>query len=163
MSLYVIDQICFMLQYLTTVNTEMLPERVLVEISLVLGESIKVLEELPTLITANCIGMGVVCPHHMMFQGGVRSEISPTLLADKFLTRYPLYDLAVQGILLLLEVLGTEVDRPASRVFPDHLLTKRTLVLLQLGVLIVQVFLQSLSRRKSLRAVITRVLCLLIK
>ena len=30
MSLYVIDQICFMLQYFTTVNTEMLPERVLV-------------------------------------------------------------------------------------------------------------------------------------
>ena len=68
-------------------------------------------------------------------------EISTTDRADKLLDLNPLHDLAVQGILLLLEVVGTEVDRPASGIFPDHLLTKRTLVLLQLGVLIVQVLL----------------------
>ena len=37
MSLNVVDQISFVLQYLAAVNTEMLPEGVLVEIPLVLG------------------------------------------------------------------------------------------------------------------------------
>ena len=37
MSLDVIDQICLVLQYFAAVNTEMLPEGVLVEIPLVLG------------------------------------------------------------------------------------------------------------------------------
>ena len=110
-----------------------------------LGESIKVLEELPTLITANSVGMGVVCSHHMVLQRGVRVEISPTDLTDKFLDLYPIYDLAVQGILLLLEMVGTEMDWPTPGKFPDHLLTERTLDLLQLRVLIVQVFLQGLS------------------
>ena len=96
---------------------------------LVLVQSLETLEELSALITPDGVGVGVVGPHHVMLEGGVRGEISPTLLAGKFLYPYPFYDLAIQGILLLLEVLSTEVDSPTPRVFPDSLLTERTLVL----------------------------------
>ena len=89
-------------------------------------------------------------------------EISTTDRADKLLDLNPLHDLAVRGILLLLEVVGTEVNRPAPGIFPDHLLAERTLDLFQFGVLVVQVFLQGLSRGKSLRAVFTMDLPLLI-
>ena len=94
---------------------------------LVLVQSLETLEELPALITPDGVGVGVVGPHHVMLEGGVRGEISPTLLAGKFLYPNPLYDLAIQRILLLPEVLSTEVDCPTPRVFPDPLLTERTL------------------------------------
>ena len=93
------------------------------EKSLVLVQSLETLEELLALITPDGVGVGVVGPHHVMLEGDVRGEISPTLLAGKFLYPYPFYDLAIQRILLLLEVLGTEVDSPAPRVFSDHLRT----------------------------------------
>ena len=97
------------------------------------------------MIAALDVGVGVVRPHHGMLEEGFCREISSTLLTDKFLNFYPFYDLAVQRILLLLEMVGTEMDWPTPGIFPDHLLTKRTLNLLQLGVLIVQVLLQGLS------------------
>ena len=75
------------------------------------------------MIAALDVGLGVVRSRHGMLEGGICREISPTLLTDKFLNSYPFYDLAVQRILLLLEVLGTEVDSPAPRVFSDHLRT----------------------------------------
>ena len=99
--------------------------------------------------------MRVMGSHHMMLQRGVGVEISPTDLTDELLDLYPVYDLPVLRTLLLLKVVGTEVDRPATGIFPDHFLTKRTLDLLQLGVLVVHVLLQGLSRGKPFRAVFT--------
>ena len=89
--------------------------------------------------------MRVMGSHHMMLQRGVGVEVSPTDLTDELLDLYPVYDLPVQRTLLLLEVESTQVDCPATGIFPDHFLTERTLVLLQLGVLVVQVLLQGLS------------------
>ena len=89
-------------------------------------------------------------------------EISTTDRADKLLDLNPLHDLAVQGILLLLEVVGTEVNRPAPGIFPDHLLAERTLDLFQFRVLVVQMFLQGFPRGKPFRTVLTRDLLLLI-
>ena len=97
------------------------------EKSLVLVQSLETLEELPALITPDGVGVRVVGRHHVMLEGGVRGEISPTLLAGKFLYPYPFYDLAIQRILLLQEVMGTEVNQPAPGIFLDHLFTERTL------------------------------------
>ena len=98
----------------------------------------------------------------MVLQSSVSVEISATVLANKLLYFNPFHDLAVQRTLLLLEVVGTEVDWPAAGIFPNHLITERTLDLFQFGVLVVQVFLQGLSRGKPLRAVFTMDLSLLI-
>ena len=157
MSLDVIDQISLALQQFATVNTETLPRRILVDVPLVLAQSIGALEELATLIAINSVGMRVVRPHHVSLQGGVRVEITPTDLADEFLDLCPLHDLAEQRTLLLLEVVGAEVDRPAPGIFPDHLLTERAFDLFQLRVCVSQVFLQGLFIGKHLRAVITGV------
>ena len=127
-----------------------------------LAQSVEALEELATLITGNGVGMRVVGPHHMMLQGGVGGEISPALLADELLAAYPVYDLPVQRTFLLLEVESTQVDCPATGIFPDHFLTERTLDLLQLRVLVVHVLLQGLSRGKPFRAMFTGDFLLLI-
>ena len=85
MSLDVIDQISLALQQFATVNTKTLPRGILVDVPLVLAQSIGALEELATLIAINSVGMRVVRPHHVVLQGGVRGEVSPTVLANKFL------------------------------------------------------------------------------
>ena len=157
MSLDVIDQISLALQQFATVNTKTLPRGILVDVPLVLAQSIGALEELATLIAINSVGMRVVRPHHVSLQRSVRVEITPTDLADEFLDLCPLHDLAEQRTLLLLEVVGVEVDWPATGIFPNHFLTEGTLDLFQFGVCVSQVFLQGLFRGNHLRAVLTGV------
>ena len=118
----------------------MLSRGILVNISLVLAEGVEALEELATLITINGVGMRVMSSNHMKLQLCVRFEVSPTDLAYK-LDLNPLHYLAVQRILLLLKMVGTEVSWPASRIFLDHLVTERTLEMFQFRVLIVEMFL----------------------
>ena len=132
------------------------------DVPLVLAQSVEALEELSALIAVDGVGVRVVSSHHVVFQRGVGVEISATLSTDEFLYVDPLHDLAVQRTLLLLEVVGAEVDCPAPGVFPDHFLAERTLVLLQFGVVVVQVFLQGLPGGKPLGTMITEKLLLLV-
>ena len=93
MSLDVIYQVRLVLQYLAAVNTEVFPEGVLVKVSLVLGQSVEILEELAALITVDGVGVGVVCSHHVVLQRGVAGEVSPTDLTYEFLYLYPVQEI----------------------------------------------------------------------
>ena len=68
MALDVIGQICLVLQYFAAVSAEMLRKGMVVNIFLVLPESVETLEELAALITLDGVGMRVVGSHHVIFQ-----------------------------------------------------------------------------------------------